>query len=55
MLWAVLFLLLTVWVIKFGFVIGGIWIPGVMVAGWIFWLSRLFADNADSKLIDSWM
>jgi hypothetical protein len=41
MLWLILFLLLALWVARFGFEAGGALISAAMAAAWLLWLTIL--------------
>jgi len=48
MLWILLFVLLLFWILKFGFGLGGWWIPVLMMAGWLFFIVKLFIPHEQS-------
>ena len=48
MLWFILFLLLILWTVRFGFDAGGAVLSASMVAGWLVWLGFLFTKRRRS-------
>jgi len=45
MLWVLLLLLLFLWILRFGLGLGGWWIPLLMVANWVYFVTRLFVRH----------
>jgi len=45
MLWLLLFMMLFLWIVRFGLGLGGIWLPLLMAASWIYFFTRLFVRH----------